>query len=52
VRPGEVYAAAVSLSAAPGGPGVPPGLALAAGKADKITAAITWPGGERDWLSL
>ncbi len=52
VRPGEIYAAAVALSAAPAGPGEPPRLTIDRGEAGRLAATVLWAGGERDRLSL
>ena len=52
VRPGEIYAAAVALSAAPAGPGEPPRLTIGRGEAGHLAATIRWAGGEQDRLSL
>jgi hypothetical protein len=52
VRPGETYAAAIALSAAPARPDGPPTLTIDPAEAEKVTATITWPDGEQDQLSL
>ena len=52
VDPGETYAAAVVLSAAPAGPGAPPSLTIEQGEANEATATITWPDGNQDKVTL
>lgn len=52
VSPGETYAAAISLSAAPTGPGNPPRLTINRSEANKITATVTWPDGTQNQLTL
>lgn len=52
VLPGGIYAAAVSLSADPAGPGKPPRLTIDTSEAGQATVTIFWPGREQDELTL
>ena len=52
VLPGETYAAAVALSAAPADPGEPPRLTVEPSEVGKVAVTIAWPNGEHDQLTL
>lgn len=50
--PGDIYAAAVSLSADPVGHGEPPALTVSVGEAGQLTVTTHWTDGHQDQLSL
>jgi hypothetical protein len=54
VKPGDTYAAAVSLSADPAAlsPAEPPQLTIEPAEAGKVVATIVWPDANQDELSL
>jgi len=52
VLPGEIYAAAVAVSADPAGHGEPPRLTIDPGEGDDLTATVCWADGEQDRLTL
>jgi hypothetical protein len=51
VQPGEVYAAAVALSADPAGYGAPPRLTARSGESGRLAFTVVWADGERDLIS-
>jgi hypothetical protein len=50
--PGDIYGAAVSLSADPAGHAEPPALTVSSGEAGRLTVTTHWTNGHQDQLVL